>query len=231
MSNPASSTASRAILCATLGSVLLLAAVSFSADGIAAHTLRLFIRSTARLSFALYMLVFSATSVHTLWPTPLASWLVAQRRYFGFSLAISHFSVAIALVLFSQRYNGEFYQVTYGLQRVGGAFGYLALLILVVTSFDSVKRRLSPAAWKATHTAGIWFLFSNFLVSYTRRTFLLHDLFFAPFLSVLLCGVLLRCLAWRRRRSSAGALSSGPAPGARSARDRRELSVPAGTSR
>jgi methionine sulfoxide reductase heme-binding subunit len=203
------------ILAATAALLTSFAIASFADVGVGgtrfdAASLRLFVRSGARLSFVLFVLVFTASALATLWPARVTRWLLLHRRYFGFALAVSHGSVGLALATFILAYHSEFYEVTYGLQRIGGAFGYLALLVLVLTSFDGVARHLSPTAWRRTHTIGIWFLFINFMVSYGRRVLVWHDPFFVPFLA-LLCGAALLRLIARRRRIARVAFESLPA--------------------
>jgi len=196
------------ILAIVAASVAILAVAALG-GGADADSLRLFIRSGARLSLCLFLIVFTASSLRALLPGPASEWLLLYRPYFGFGLAISHFSVAAVLLRFATGYPTEFFTVTYGLQRWGGAAGYLALAVLTVTSLAPVKRRIAPATWRSIHATGIWILFLSFLVSYTRRVFVLHDGFFVPFLCALALALALRRLA---RRRSARPLDRAPTP-------------------
>ena len=66
-------------------------------NGINEASFRIAIRFTARSSCFLFLLAFIASSLRKLKPNSLSSWLVANRRYLGLSMAISHGFHAIAI--------------------------------------------------------------------------------------------------------------------------------------
>lgn len=167
-------------------------------------SVRLFIRTGARTSYVLFVLVLIASALFTLAPSPTTRWLLAQRRALGLALAVVHLSVGTAILTLAAHHRDTFFAVTYPLQRIGGAFGYLVLVVLVITSLHVVKRRMNPGRWKAIHRFGIIVLFVNFSVSYGRRVFVARDPFFVPFLATLVAAAVVRMLA--RRRPAARAL-------------------------
>lgn len=191
---PSASHGKLVVGCAALF-VLALAVFTIGYHGAHAESLRLFIRIGARMSFVLFLLIFTGSSLHALVANAGTRWLLAHRRHLGFALAVVHFSVGAVLVAFATGYRGEFYEVTYPLQRIGGAFGYLALAVLVVTSWQRIRRRITPELWLRIHTVGIWFLFINFTVSYLRRAVIAGDAFFTPFVAALVMAALLRWIA------------------------------------
>ncbi|QWP79408.1 ferric reductase-like transmembrane domain-containing protein [Lysobacter sp. K5869] len=170
------------------------------------------VRATARSSFALFLLAFTASAFATLLPGPASSALLRERRYIGLGFAFSHWVHAIVIYAYG-RLAPEFWPSRTGLTNVPGSIGYLFLLAMTVTSFKPVARRMSATAWKRLHTAGMWVLAAVFALSYFKRI-PMNPAYALPF-AALIAAVAVRLvgklsLANKRRQRAASQLAAAP---------------------
>ena len=124
------------------------------------------IRATARSSFVLFLLAFTASAFAVLVPSPLSKSLVRERRFIGLAFAFSHLVHALLIYWYGQL-NTEFWPGRTTLGNVPGTVGYVFILLLALTSFKSTTRLIGTTAWKRLHTTGMWvvaaiFVYSNF---------------------------------------------------------------------
>jgi methionine sulfoxide reductase heme-binding subunit len=169
-----------------------------------------------RCALPWFVVAFSASSLATLWPSRFTRWLRSNRRYFGLAFAFGmgwHLSfVGYSILLFGNRLNAK----ATSLDLIGLVF----LLLLTVTSFQYVARRLSASDWRRLHKAGvyvIWFLATEIYLGIVRGG---ADLIHRLFLGLLVLAWLLRVAAWLKRRlphrapasSELGSARRGAAP-------------------
>ncbi|HVN84590.1 MAG TPA: hypothetical protein VMW17_07075 [Candidatus Binatia bacterium] len=163
------------------------------------------LRTTARLSFAWFMLAFIASPLQQLRLSRASAWLLSRRRafgvIFGFSMAIH---VGFILRLFVLHAPSRPPMVT-DADFFIGIPGLILVALLTITSVDALQRRLSPIAWQRLHTTGIWVVWAIFflcLIDSVGRKNTEHPvLAYYTFIAVLLAGMGLRLTAaWARRR-------------------------------
>ncbi|WP_434605846.1 hypothetical protein J3P80_12095 [Pseudomonas sp. D2-30] len=126
------------------------------------------IRATARSSFVLFLLAFTASAFAVLVPSPLSKSLVRERRFIGLAFAFSHL-VHAALIYWYGQLNTEFWPGRTTLGNVPGTVGYVFILLLALTSFKSTTRLIGATAWKRLHTTGMWVLAAIFAYSNFKR--------------------------------------------------------------
>ena len=80
------------------GLILLSLAVFLMQAGWSAASIKTGIDATGRSSLLLFSIAFTASSLQSLWRTPLTIWILRNRRWIGLSFAASHF-VHLALIL------------------------------------------------------------------------------------------------------------------------------------
>jgi hypothetical protein len=131
--------------------ILSLALVAMAAIIVVSHRLevdgiRMAIRATARTSFVLFALAFSASALFALWPGAWTGWQRRNRRYLGLSFAVSHTVHAAVIVAFARLDPVQFHlQSNTGTIVSGGiAYGFIAAMAL--TSFDRSAAWLGPRA-------------------------------------------------------------------------------------
>lgn len=145
-----------------------LALAAFATVPDAAEATRAAIRVTARTSFLLFLAAFTASSFAILLPMPATQWLLRERRVIGLSFAFSHLLHAIAITTFGVL-NPAFWPERTALGNLPGSIGYVAILVLAVTSHRGIARRMGPTAWRRVHLAGMWIIAAVFAYSYFKR--------------------------------------------------------------
>jgi len=118
------------------------------------------IEQSVRYALPLFLLAFTASSLARLWPNQLTRWLLRNRRYVGLGFAFGmawHLSF-VGYSIWSFGLSDS------GLTPRGFALdfiGFIFLLLLTLTSFRSLARRLKPTNWRRLHKTGvyvIWFV-------------------------------------------------------------------------
>jgi methionine sulfoxide reductase heme-binding subunit len=173
-------------------STLLLAIVMGSiaiVHGIDESSMRIAIRSTARISVVLFISTFIATAVRKFYPGKMSNWLLKNRRYLGISFAISHFFHALAII-------GLATIVTNSVHADSGAtLGYIFIGLMTLTSFDRPARLLGYRSWKILHGTGSYYLWIAFVVAFSKRI-TSNPGFYAPITVLLIMALLLKIGAY-----------------------------------
>lgn len=130
--------------------------------------LRSAIRATARTSFALFLVAFTASAFAVLVPSPFSRALVRERRFIGLAFAFSHLLHAILIYQYGQL-NTEFWPGRSTLTNIPGTLGYLFILLMTLTSFKTTTRLIGRKTWKALHVSGMWVLAAVFTYSNFKR--------------------------------------------------------------
>ncbi len=169
--------------------------------------IRLLIRITARSSMLLFLLAFTASAVHTLWPSARSRWMLRHRRQIGLSFFGSHALHALAIGALALWAEPElFTQLTPLPSRVLGGAGYVALIAMASTSTDRAVAWLGRARWQQLHSWGVHLIWLVFVMSCIKRV-PQQPLYALPLL-VLLIALGLR---WRAKRQS-GQAQAKPLP-------------------
>ena len=143
---------------------LLLASTGWSADG-----LRLVVRATARTSLALFLLVFVASALRRRWPTATTRWVLMNRRYLGLSFAASHGLHLLALIALGTSFPAIFAARVHAATLLVGGLGFVVVAALAATSSDRAVRWLGARRWSRLHTAGVYYLWGVFTLTYGAR--------------------------------------------------------------
>ena len=185
---------------AALGIGVLVAAL-LAVAGTGETGLRLVIRATARTSIVLFTLAFVASSLARTWPSPGSTWLIANRRYLGVSFAVSHLVHLLAILQLTGWSVRGFVAEAGVVLGVLGGLGYLFIAAMTATSFDRSAAWLGARRWQRLHTAGVYYLWGVFFVSFAPRA-PAAPLLYGPFALALLAALALRL---RARRAGAAA--------------------------
>ena len=191
----AASTRSMPLYGAALAAVLAVCAgVALAPNGVeGAH---LAARYTARVAFLVFVVVYLASSLPTLWPGDLTRGLLRNRRAWGLGFALAHSVHLCALVTYLNMIG----QPPSALTLVGGGLAYGLMFAMAATSNDGVMRRMGRW-WRRLHSVGIHWLWIVFAFTYLGR---LSDperaAQGAVLLPVALAALALRLAAWWVRR-------------------------------
>ena len=96
----------------------------------------------------------------------MTRWLLANRRYIGLSFAVSHVAHGLLIVELARRFPDVFWPHVDWTALVFGGFGYVVIAALTLTSNDYAVVRLGTHVWRRLHTAGIYYLWFIFVVTY-----------------------------------------------------------------
>lgn len=119
---------------------------------------RALVRATARSSAVLFVLVYVASSLRRLAPSPATRWLLRNRRYLGVSVFLSHSIHMAALVALAH----ASVLVPDAATLAAGGLAYLLLAAMAATSWDGAVARLGKRRWNRLHRVGlhyVWFVF------------------------------------------------------------------------
>lgn len=126
------------------------------------ESLQLATRYTARTSFGLFLVAFSASSLHARVRRPWSAWLVRERRGLGLAFATAHLIHLGFLVSYFSLTPAQPAVVT----MAAGGLGYVGLVAMVLTSNDAAVRALGAVRWRRLHTAVGWYIWLIFLLTY-----------------------------------------------------------------
>lgn len=161
--------------------------------------LRALVRLTVRVSFTVFIAVYSAAPLRRLFPSPATRWLLRNRRYLGVSFAWAHGLHAVAIALLALLLGDGFEADTTTL--VGGGLGYLLTAAMAATSFERTARWLGPRRWGLLHRAGLHWLWFIFALNWTGAAITVSPIYL-PFAAVTWVAAGLRLAALRACRSS-----------------------------
>ena len=158
---------------------------------------------SVRWAVPLIFLIVAIPALQTLFPGPVPSWLMRNRKQIGLVFALTMAWQGLFIFLISTRYRGYYFEDIHLFRdELEGSIGYVFLALMVLTSFDFGRKRLSPKEWKLLHMSGMYFLWAYALSTYWWAKFYYegpepHDrLFYALGFSAMA----LRIVAWRKRR-------------------------------
>lgn len=172
-----------------------------------AEGLRSAIRATARSSFVLFLIAFTASAFAVLVPSPFSKALVRERRFIGLAFAFSHLVHAVLIYRYGQL-NTEFWPARTVVNNIPGGTAYVFILLMALTSFKGPARLLGPKAWKTLHVTGMWVIAAVFAFSNFKRI-PMSDWYVLPF-SITCVAVAIRLvgkLAIANKRRQAGLAS------------------------
>ncbi len=169
--------------------------VTLLAVGVAEPGIRAVVRTSAQTSFVLFLAAFTASALQRAWPTPASRWLLTNRRYLGVSFAVSH-TMHLAFIIALARVAADFKLDPATL--IGGGLAYVFIAAMTATSFDRTTKWLGARTWRRLHTAGMYWIWAIFFVSYLPRA--LKAPAYMPFAALLVAAIGLRAYARLRAR-------------------------------
>ena len=176
-------------------------AAMFVAFGSDEAGLRALVRQTARISFVVFLVVYTAAPLRRLWPTAASRWALHNRRALGVSFAWAHGLHALAIGMLALLL-GDAFEVDLA-TLVGGGGTYLLIAAMALTSTDRTARWLGPRRWALLHRTGLHATWVIFAISWASRAG--SSGLYLAFTLVTVAAALLRATASRSR--SVGAVA------------------------
>jgi methionine sulfoxide reductase heme-binding subunit len=119
---------------------------------------------TARVGFPIFLITYSASSLHRVFPGTVTRNILRNRRYWGLGFAVTHSVHLFALITYLQVSGNPVEMATI----IGGGFAYFMLYAMALTSNDWAMARLDRN-WKRLHRVGIHTLWGIFVFTYFGR--------------------------------------------------------------
>lgn len=107
-------------------------------------------RLTARTSFPIFILAWSASALARLWPGGWRGVLLRRRRAIGLAFAGAHGVHLIALLIVVLVFRDPPAWTT----LIGGSLGYVLVAAMAFTSHDAAVRALGPRNWRCCTRQG-----------------------------------------------------------------------------
>jgi len=116
---------------------------------------------SVRTAVPFIFLIVAISSIQTLFPGPIPMWLLRNRTQIGMCFATAMAWQGLFIFMMSVFFRDYYYADVYLLRdEIEGSIGYLFLPAMVLTSFQFVRKHLTPKQWKLIHKTGIYFLFA-----------------------------------------------------------------------
>ena len=162
-------------------------------QGLSETSNRIAIRASAKISFFLFCIAFSASALHFFIKNAFSYWLRMNRKYWGISFAISHFIHLVFLGLLQYCFHPVF-NLAATTSLLAGGIAYLFIVLMFLTSFPTFAKYLSQQQWKWLHTIGGYWIWSIFMSSYWKRS--MTEWEYVPYVVILLLVLGLRLAKW-----------------------------------
>ncbi len=175
-----------------------------STYGYVEESIRISIRLSARISFIFFCTAFSASGIQYVWKGPFTFWLLMNRKFMGITFAIIHL-IHLGLLAILQLEFHPVFEMADTTSLLGGGGAYVFVVVMLVTSFDNVKSKISNQMWKGIHTVGAYWIAGVFFVSYAKRA--VDEWDYVPLLTLLIVALIFRIYKFANKR-----LSTQPIP-------------------
>lgn len=150
------------------GSFLLFSLLYFLINGFNQETNQVLIRLSARTSFIVFCIAFSASIVYKISKNKYSKFTISNRKYLGVTFAMIHLFhfglITIKDVFFEPVF------ITRGLKSLlPGIITYLFIALMLLTSFSIFSKKITPKQWSIIHTIGGYLILFIFTISYSSR--------------------------------------------------------------
>jgi hypothetical protein len=183
--------------------LVLMSALVLGVAGAGEEGVRMLIRATARSSAVLFLIAFLARPLRQLWRSDATAFALANRRYFGVSVAVSHLIHGAAIVWLSVAFPAAYRADTITL--LFGGLGFTFLFAMAATSSDAAVRALGRARWGVLHRLGAWYVWFIFAFTFVPDPSRGWDALHAGFVAAFAAAPLVRIAAYAKTRQKAHA--------------------------
>ncbi len=166
--------------------------------GFTEDSLRMNIRWSARFSLIYFCVAFSASSFHVALKKNTTQWILENRKYFGISFAIIHLIHLFFLFLLHLNFHAVFIKRSLTEISLGG-LAYVFTILMLMTSFDRGRKRLSMTQWNSLHTIGGYWILIVFSNSIIGRV-LAGKIEYLPLAIIIMTVWCMRFISWRKNR-------------------------------
>ncbi len=177
-------------------SFVLFVIIFIGINGFNLESLQELLKFSARFSFLIFCITFSASSLILFYENGITKWMLTNRRYLGISFAVIHFLHLMLLVTKNHFFEPPFIESSL-ISLVGGIITYSFIGLMLITSFPYFSKRMTTKNWNYLHQIGGYAILTTFTVAYLRYTF--ENPFFSILLLIAVIVWTLRIIKWERK--------------------------------
>lgn len=177
-----------------VGATALLVASIVAVYGTGEPGIRLWLKVTGRTDTIPFAAAFVASPWHQIFPSTFSTWLVKNRRFLGISFALQHLILHLPAVIW-------FLAIATlpSIQIAIAGLAYVLIVAMLITSFETPARWLGHQRWKILHKTGLFYVMFVFIATFLPKA-AKDPITYAPFVILLLSAVILRIVAFMRRK-------------------------------
>lgn len=128
---------------------------------------RLCIRWSVRISVTCFILAFMARGLHSWLKNSFSFWILMNRRHLGITFAIMHLFHLFSLAILQWAFHPVF-TLAKKTSLIAGGLAYAFIVLMLLTSFQSISKYLTKMQWRLLHTMGGYWIWMIFFNSYFR---------------------------------------------------------------
>jgi DMSO/TMAO reductase YedYZ heme-binding membrane subunit len=151
--------------------------VLFGTIGINETSVRFLIRWTSKLSALFFSLAFAASGLHLLFKSDFTKKLIQFRPHLGLSFAVFHSFHLLFLIVLQYEIHPVF-TLAKTSSLIGGGLAYVFMYLMAITTFPSIRKRLSQKQWKYLHLVGGYWIWIIFARTYGKKVFMWEEGYF-----------------------------------------------------
>ncbi len=147
---------------------ILFSIIFFLILGFNEESLLLILRISARTAIIIFLFAFLASTFKKIKNTLFTRWLIKNRRYIGVGFALIH--ILHLGFVFARHFIYESSLITTEpVSRISGGIAYLFIFLMLLTSFDSITKKMNKKTWIILHSIGSYYIWFIFFMSYLKR--------------------------------------------------------------
>lgn len=138
-----------------------LTAIALTRYGIEKQGIINWLDATGRAGMITFTAAFVASPIHKLFPSSFSRWLLQNRRFLGIGFGLQHLVFHLpAVIWFLVIAKVPFDAI------VTGGIGFVFVIPMLITSFNTPAKWLGARNWKILHTTGMLYLMFVFIISF-----------------------------------------------------------------
>ncbi|NNE16682.1 MAG: hypothetical protein HKN51_16990 [Saprospiraceae bacterium] len=126
---------------------------------------RIQIRWSAKIAALIFSVTFATSDLHYFLNNNTTKFLLKNRPYIGFTFGLVHLYHLLTLIYLQYTFHPVF-TLAKKSSLLGGGLAYIFLVLMMITTFPSIRNKLDPKNWKALHTMGSFWIWIIFFRSY-----------------------------------------------------------------
>ncbi len=157
----------RLIILASLA-IVAISTMHIGINGTDEDAVRLLIRGTARASAILFAIAFGVSSFYYLFKNRWSGTVLKYRAHVGLAFGVFH-TFHLFFLIWLQQVIHPVFTLAKTSSLIGGGLAYVFMYLMMITTFPSIKAKISLKSWKYLHLIGSYWIWLIFFRSYFKQ--------------------------------------------------------------